>query len=204
MDVLFVLPDYLAGRPRACMGAGRGATSSSRPTAACCRARPRTQSPGSLGSASATRPLGDIWRDSPALVRFRGEAWMPEPCRSCDERGATSAAAAARRSRSPATPPRPIRRASARRRTRSSAPRTRPRAPPPRRPRTAGSSSCRNPVAGDPTASRANHAPSAGARPGNPPRRALRRRCQPRRAAAICRIVPTRKLRYDSARRIIA
>jgi PqqA peptide cyclase len=32
------------------------------------------------------RPLADIWRDSPALVAFRGEDWMPTPCRSCDER----------------------------------------------------------------------------------------------------------------------
>lgn len=33
------------------------------------------------------RPLGEIRHDSPALVRFGGEAWTPEPCRSCDERG---------------------------------------------------------------------------------------------------------------------
>jgi len=27
-----------------------------------------------------------IWRESPSFQRFRGEAWMPEPCRSCDRR----------------------------------------------------------------------------------------------------------------------
>jgi pyrroloquinoline quinone biosynthesis protein E len=27
-----------------------------------------------------------IWYDSPAFNRFRGEAWMNEPCRSCPER----------------------------------------------------------------------------------------------------------------------
>ena len=27
-----------------------------------------------------------IWRESPAFQRFRGEKWMPEPCRSCDRR----------------------------------------------------------------------------------------------------------------------
>src|SRR5256885_3981279 len=27
-----------------------------------------------------------IWYDSPAFNRFRGEAWMKEPCRSCPER----------------------------------------------------------------------------------------------------------------------
>jgi pyrroloquinoline quinone biosynthesis protein E len=32
------------------------------------------------------RPLAEIWRDSPAMRRFRGEDWMPAPCRTCDER----------------------------------------------------------------------------------------------------------------------
>jgi pyrroloquinoline quinone biosynthesis protein E len=32
------------------------------------------------------RSLGEIWRDSAGFNAFRGEAWMPEPCRSCPER----------------------------------------------------------------------------------------------------------------------
>src|SRR4029450_4104934 len=32
------------------------------------------------------RPLADIWRDSAGFAAFRGEEWMPEPCRSCDRR----------------------------------------------------------------------------------------------------------------------
>jgi pyrroloquinoline quinone biosynthesis protein E len=28
-----------------------------------------------------------IWRESAAFQRFRGEDWMPEPCRSCEHRG---------------------------------------------------------------------------------------------------------------------
>jgi pyrroloquinoline quinone biosynthesis protein E len=31
-------------------------------------------------------PLGWLWNESPAFRRFRGEEWMPEPCRSCDRR----------------------------------------------------------------------------------------------------------------------
>src|ERR1700747_1179181 len=27
-----------------------------------------------------------IWRESSSFRRFRGEDWMPEPCRSCDRR----------------------------------------------------------------------------------------------------------------------
>jgi pyrroloquinoline quinone biosynthesis protein E len=32
------------------------------------------------------RSLEEIWRDSPGFNWFRGEDWMPEPCRSCDRR----------------------------------------------------------------------------------------------------------------------
>jgi PqqA peptide cyclase len=32
------------------------------------------------------RPLKAIWEDSPAFNAFRGTAWMPEPCASCERR----------------------------------------------------------------------------------------------------------------------
>jgi pyrroloquinoline quinone biosynthesis protein E len=32
------------------------------------------------------RPLAECWADAPGMNAFRGEAWMPEPCRSCPER----------------------------------------------------------------------------------------------------------------------
>jgi pyrroloquinoline quinone biosynthesis protein E len=34
----------------------------------------------------AERAVGDAWRNSPAFMAYRGTAWMPEPCRSCDRR----------------------------------------------------------------------------------------------------------------------
>jgi len=37
-----------------------------------------------------------IWEESPAFNKFRGEAWLSEPCRSCERRTRTSADAAAR------------------------------------------------------------------------------------------------------------
>jgi pyrroloquinoline quinone biosynthesis protein E len=33
------------------------------------------------------KSVASIWRDSPSFQRFRGEDWMPEPCRSCERRG---------------------------------------------------------------------------------------------------------------------
>jgi pyrroloquinoline quinone biosynthesis protein E len=32
------------------------------------------------------RSLAWIWDDSPSFNRFRGEEWMPEPCRGCPRR----------------------------------------------------------------------------------------------------------------------
>jgi pyrroloquinoline quinone biosynthesis protein E len=42
--------------------------------------------PGLAWESVRDRPLGEIWRDSAALNAFRGEAWLPEPCRGCERR----------------------------------------------------------------------------------------------------------------------
>jgi pyrroloquinoline quinone biosynthesis protein E len=42
--------------------------------------------PGLVFHSAAERPLAECWRDAPGMNAFRGEAWMPEPCRSCPER----------------------------------------------------------------------------------------------------------------------
>jgi pyrroloquinoline quinone biosynthesis protein E len=34
----------------------------------------------------AETSLLEAWQSAPAFVRFRGTAWMREPCRSCDRR----------------------------------------------------------------------------------------------------------------------
>jgi pyrroloquinoline quinone biosynthesis protein E len=33
-----------------------------------------------------SQSLAECWSDAPGMNAFRGEAWMPEPCRSCPER----------------------------------------------------------------------------------------------------------------------
>jgi pyrroloquinoline quinone biosynthesis protein E len=43
--------------------------------------------PGLTFDNVRTRALADIWRESPAFTRFRGEDWLPRPCRGCDRRG---------------------------------------------------------------------------------------------------------------------
>jgi pyrroloquinoline quinone biosynthesis protein E len=43
--------------------------------------------PGLVFENVKERPLAAIWHDSAAFNAFRGDDWMPEPCRSCDRRG---------------------------------------------------------------------------------------------------------------------
>src|SRR5581483_7549592 len=87
MDVFSVLPDYHADRPRACMDGWARRYLVVAPDG---RALPCHQA-GSIAGLTfenvRDQPLGQLWRDSAAFRRFRGEDWMPEPCRSCDERG---------------------------------------------------------------------------------------------------------------------
>ena len=87
MELLFVLPDYVAGRPRACMSGWARRYVVIAPDGKVLPCQAAHAIAGLAWERAGERPLADIWRDSPALVRFRGEAWMPEPCRSCDERG---------------------------------------------------------------------------------------------------------------------
>ena len=42
--------------------------------------------PGMQFANIRERPLEWIWSESPAFQRFRGEDWMPEPCKSCERR----------------------------------------------------------------------------------------------------------------------
>jgi pyrroloquinoline quinone biosynthesis protein E len=86
IEILFVRPDYDVGRPRACMDgwARRYVVVTPDGTALPCH---QALSIKTLAFENvASRSLGDIWNDSPAFRAFRGEAWMPDPCRSCDER----------------------------------------------------------------------------------------------------------------------
>jgi len=86
MEVLFVTPDYYVEFPNACMdGWGRRFLLVS-PDGLVLPCHVAHTLPGFAWESVRDRPLQEIWRDSPAFNAFRGEAWMPEPCRSCDRR----------------------------------------------------------------------------------------------------------------------
>jgi PqqA peptide cyclase len=86
LRILFVVPDYFEGRPKRCMN-GWGTTFlciSPDGTALPCQAA--RMLPGIEFPSVRTSSVRELWFDSAAFNRFRGEAWLPEPCRSCPER----------------------------------------------------------------------------------------------------------------------
>jgi pyrroloquinoline quinone biosynthesis protein E len=87
LDVIYVMPDYVTGLPKPCMdGWGQ---------------RSLTVTPDGKvlpcpGATCITTlafddvryvALADVWGEGAAFQAFRGEAWMPAPCSSCDRRG---------------------------------------------------------------------------------------------------------------------
>lgn len=86
-EILFVLPDWWADRPKPCMDGWGRKTLVVRPDGLVLPCHSAASIPGLVFFSAAERPLAECWRDAPGMNAFRGEAWMPEPCRSCPERG---------------------------------------------------------------------------------------------------------------------
>ena len=86
MEVLFVTPDYYSTYPKSCMdGWGRRfiVVNPEGFALPCHLARTIT---GLHFDNVAERPLEDIWHHSSCFNRFRGEDWLPDPCRTCHRR----------------------------------------------------------------------------------------------------------------------
>src|SRR4029453_13727844 len=85
-ELLWVLPDYFADRPKPCMGGWGRRLMVVAPDGVVLPCHAARDLPGLEFWNAAERPLRDCWLDAPGMNAFRGEAWMPEPCRSCDQR----------------------------------------------------------------------------------------------------------------------
>lgn len=87
MKIYFVVPDYYANRPKACMN-GWGAVflcvTADGVALPCHEAR---MLPGLEFPSVQRHDLRWIWYDSSAFNHYRGDQWMREPCRSCPEKG---------------------------------------------------------------------------------------------------------------------
>lgn len=86
MAIDFVAPDYHATRPKACMGGWGRQFLNVTPSGAVLPCHAAETIPGLRFPRVTEQPLAEIWYGSDAFNRFRGTAWMPEPCRSCDRR----------------------------------------------------------------------------------------------------------------------
>jgi pyrroloquinoline quinone biosynthesis protein E len=86
MEILFVLPDYQADVPRACMDGWARRFIVVAPDGTMLPCHQAHTIPSLSFENVRARSVGDIWRDSPAFEAFRGAGWLPEPCRSCDRR----------------------------------------------------------------------------------------------------------------------
>ena len=82
----YVVPDYYAQRPKACMGGWGRRFLNVSPAGRVLPCHAAETLPGLRFPTVAAASLSDIWYGSPAFARFRGTEWMPEPCRSCDRR----------------------------------------------------------------------------------------------------------------------
>ena len=86
MQIYFVVPDYFATRPKACMGGLGSVFLAIAPDGTAMPCQAARMLPGLELPSVRSAAVGAIWYDSAAFNRFRGEAWMKEPCRSCPER----------------------------------------------------------------------------------------------------------------------
>jgi pyrroloquinoline quinone biosynthesis protein E len=86
IQVEFVVPDYYAKYPKACMGGWGQKLMLITPNGDALPCHAAQIIPGLHFDNLKDRSLGEIWQKSEAFEKFRGENWMPEPCKSCDRR----------------------------------------------------------------------------------------------------------------------
>ncbi len=81
-----VVPDYYAKYPKACMGGWGRRLMLINPAGKVLPCHAAEVLPRLSFENVREKTLAWIWQESSSFQRFRGEDWMPEPCRSCDRR----------------------------------------------------------------------------------------------------------------------
>jgi pyrroloquinoline quinone biosynthesis protein E len=84
MTIDYVVPDYYARRPKACMGGWGRRFLNVTPSGNVLPCHAAESITGLAFDNVKEKSLAEIWRNSDAFARFRGTGWMPEPCRSCE------------------------------------------------------------------------------------------------------------------------
>jgi len=85
--VYFVVPDYFEKRPKPCMNGLGSVFLAIAPDGTAMPCHAARMLPNLALPNVEHAGLREIWYESAAFNRFRGEGWMKEPCASCPERG---------------------------------------------------------------------------------------------------------------------
>jgi pyrroloquinoline quinone biosynthesis protein E len=84
--VVFVVPDYYAKYPKPCVGGWGRKLMLITPNGDALPCHAAQIIPGLSFENVKDRSLREIWEQSAAFQKFRGEEWMQEPCKTCDRR----------------------------------------------------------------------------------------------------------------------
>ena len=84
--LVFVVPDYYAKYPKPCVGGWGRKLMLITPNGNALPCHAAQIIPGLKFENVKDRGLREIWENSAAFQKFRGEDWMQEPCKTCDRR----------------------------------------------------------------------------------------------------------------------
>lgn len=85
IKVFFIVPDYYASRPKACMNGWGDTFLTINPQGDALPCNAANSLPIEFPNVK-NDSIEEIWNNSKAFNFFRGYEWMKEPCRSCDEK----------------------------------------------------------------------------------------------------------------------
>jgi len=85
-QLFYVVPDYFEERPKACMNGWGSVFLTIAPDGMALPCHNARDLPGLKFPSVREQSIADIWQNSPGFNAFRGETWMQDPCRTCDER----------------------------------------------------------------------------------------------------------------------
>jgi len=86
MQIYFVIPDYYEDRPKACMNGWGAIHLTIGPDGAALPCQEARVIKGLEFPNVRDNPLDWIWNESPVFNAYRGDSWMKDPCKSCDEK----------------------------------------------------------------------------------------------------------------------
>jgi len=86
MEIVYVLPDYFAARPKPCLNGWGRKYLTVNPHGVVLPCPTAWEIRGLVFESIRKKSLAWIWKESESFNRFRGTEWMSEPCRSCPQR----------------------------------------------------------------------------------------------------------------------